>query len=90
MNLQEWTILRGREDAVFLQDVLQRVTVGMTTYHDADYLRTVLVQQQQDIINLTASIEDALVFDYGVSFEEEANDEQGTCEGLSIRTQPAG
>jgi hypothetical protein len=70
------------------QDILDRlwarVDQGKATVADGTMLRLIVTEMQQDIFNLTASISDALVFDYEVTFEEEDSYEQGACKGLPI------
>ena len=67
-----------------LDEILDRVEQGTTASADAGVLRFLVREMQQDIANLTATLEDALVFECGVIFQEEDSHEQSTCAGLPI------
>ena len=60
------------QQRAYLQNVLIRIERGLTTRRDADWLWAMFEQLQGDIATLTAILEDALVFECGVTFPEEA------------------
>ena len=55
-----------------LDGILDRIERGTTTMGDAVALRIIVEEMRQDIANLTATVADALVFEFGVTFPEEA------------------
>ena len=71
MNLQQRAMMAQqmaqRPESAFLRDVLDRVSRGMTTSRDADWLDTLITQLEQDVYDLTATIEKEVDHEQGPS-----------------------